>query len=463
MTHTSHAERVPSTKQTKVALGCLLIMFILSILCLQAFNFVGGTIGSSLGLDQNQTALITSIPTIVLGIVCFIYGSLGDYVSLKKMTILGVALFVIGSLLGFFLHTNLWLVIIARAIQTAGGQVAGSVYLVLAARYLQGKEKVIFFGIFTAGYQLSSAIGVLAGGLLAEVDWSYLFLIPVLTVALVPFLLPSLPEVDAKKVKIDFIGFTIFGLAITLLTLYFSYSQWWMLGVSVLLFIGFAVYISMVKNPFITIDFFRNTAWLKAILLILVFYFINYSFAPLYNAIGKNVYGLTDAQVPFVLLASYIVATVVATLSGNISAMIGREASILLAGTSATIGLIGSAVCVNVGVVPLAITACFFFGGMGMLFGPVVDTVLSTVPSDQLGRGIGMNDLVMNVTASIGIAVFGPFIFSPAPNEALKDFSLLGLKDFVAVYSNLLFIFGIIFIVGLVYFLLVNKSLKAKQ
>ena len=36
----------------------------------------------------NPVNLLPAVPGIVLGIVCVIYGSLGDFVSLKKMMIL---------------------------------------------------------------------------------------------------------------------------------------------------------------------------------------------------------------------------------------------------------------------------------------------------------------------------------------------------------------------------------------
>ena len=83
-----------------------------------------------------------------------IYGSLGDFVSLKKLIVFGLVTLFVGSLFGFianfFFTKNLWTVIIARILQTAGEQVSGSVYLVIATKYLKKELKVIFFGLFTA-------------------------------------------------------------------------------------------------------------------------------------------------------------------------------------------------------------------------------------------------------------------------------------------------------------------------
>lgn len=196
------------------ALIPLLITFVLGTLCLQGFNLVFQEIGESVGAP-GQASLITAIPSIVLGIVCFIYGSLGDFVSLKKLVVVGITLLVFGSVLGFvanyYFTANIWTVIVARAIQTAGEQVAGSVYLVVATKYLKDSLKVIFFGIFTAGYQISAAIGVFAAGFLTSIHWQYLFLIPAVTVLFLPLLLKNLPNKTGNGEKVDVIGFTIFG------------------------------------------------------------------------------------------------------------------------------------------------------------------------------------------------------------------------------------------------------------
>ena len=161
-----------SNKMAIRALIPLLITFILGTLCLQGFNLVYTQVGADVGTPM-QASLITAFPSIVLGIVCFIYGSLGDFVSLKKLVVLGLITLFVGSLFGFianfYFTPNLWTVIIARVLQTAGEQVAGSVFLVIATKYLKDELKVIFFGLFTAGYQLSASIGVFSAGSLSSI------------------------------------------------------------------------------------------------------------------------------------------------------------------------------------------------------------------------------------------------------------------------------------------------------
>lgn len=448
----------PSQKQIKIALALLLVIYVLSVLCFQAFGFIFTTIGKDLHAPA-QAQLITSIPSLVLGIACFIYGSLADYVSLRKMTVTGIILMLAGSVLGFALHSNIWLVIAARTLQAAGGQVAGSVYLVLAAKYLAERDKVVFFGIFTAGYQFSTALGVLSAGFISQIDWAYLFLLPLLALFLLPSLLHDLPEGENRHAGVDVPGFLLFGGAIGALTLFFSYYRWWLLLIMAVLLIVFGVYIHHAARPFLTPRFLRNRRWIASILVIVIIYFVNFSFTPVFNVLGPKLYGISPAQVSLVLLPGYIFAVISGVCSGRVVHAIGSQRTIILGASSVTVGLLLEALCVKVGLVPLAIGSGLFYGGLAMLYSPLTNTVLSTLAPDEQGRGVGMNDLAMNVSPSTGTAIFGSLLASPA----LSGGSIIGASGPAAIYSNLFLIYAFVCAAGLVYYLVVKGFVSTRR
>ncbi|WP_288292047.1 hypothetical protein [uncultured Varibaculum sp.] len=121
------AEFARMNKMAKIAIPIVLAIFTLGVLQMQAFGMIYVNIGDQLG-QPNLAPLITSLPGIVLGIVCVMYGSLGDFVSLRKMMTLGTIVFVIASILGCFGHLSIWIVITARIFQSAGWQVSGSIF-----------------------------------------------------------------------------------------------------------------------------------------------------------------------------------------------------------------------------------------------------------------------------------------------------------------------------------------------
>lgn len=462
--HVAQPEVDEATNRMAVrALIPLLITFILGTLCLQGFNLVYNDVGADVGATTGQAALITAFPSIVLGIVCFIYGSLGDFISLKRLVVVGLVLLLIGSVFGFvanfFFAPNLWTVILARVLQTAGEQVAGSVYLVVTTKYLKPALKVVFLGLFTAGYQLSASIGVFAAGLLSSIAWQYLFLIPAVTILFLPLLLRNLPAQNGNGAKVDAFGFAIFGIATMFLTLFFSYMAWWLLLVAAVLFIGFGVYITKARNPFVTPAFFRNTRWLMAISLIAVFYFVNYCISPVFNAIGGELYRMSTGQVSSYLVWAFLCAALFGTTSGLIVRKIGLQTTLITAGCCMMLGFLGASVFINAGFLALTLCACLFYAGVGLLYSPVVATVLGTLPTEESGRGVGMNDLVMNVTASIGITVLGGLIGSPS----LQGGSLFAGSGAAAGYSNLLLICAAVILLGLVIYLMFRRRIYAEE
>ncbi len=440
------------------ALIPLLITFILGTLCLQGFNLVFQQVGKSVGA-AGQASLITAIPGIVLGIVCFVYGSLGDFVSLKKLVTIGLITLFIGSIFGFvasyFFTPNLWIVIIARVLQTAGEQVAGSAFLVVATKYLKDSLKVIFFGLFTAGYQFSAAIGVFAAGFFSSIHWAFLFLIPTVTILLLPLLLKNLPDTSSEG-KVDGWGFTIFGLGAAFLALFFSYQAWWMIIVAIALFGFFAYYIHVAKNPFVKPEFFHNTKWLIATGYVLLFFFPNYYFSPMFNFVANGVYKMDTSTASHYIVWGFIVATIVGTSSGWIVGKIGRTATLFTSTTLMALGFILGAYMVNVGVWGMTLAACVFYAGAGMLYSPTVSLVLGTLPQSESGRGVGMNDLAMNTTASIGIAIMGTLMSS----NALMGSSIAGNTGVVAKASNLFLMAAGVVIIGLLVYAFTHKKVQ---
>lgn len=441
------------------ALILLLITFIISTLCLQGFNLVYKQVGIDVKA-VDQAPLITGLPGIILGIVCFIYGSLGDFVSLKKLVTIGLTSLFTGSVFGFVANScfepNLWTVIAARIMQTTGEQVAGSSFLVIATKYLRNDLKVIFFGLFTASYQLSACIGVFSAGLLSSIAWQYLFLIPALTILILPALLHYLPTKNGNGKKIDVVGFTVFGFAVASLTLFISYRNLLMLISAIILFIIFGIYISKAKEPFVTPAFFKNIRWLSGIILMGIIYFTNYCISPLFNRVGKTLYNMTTSQVASYLVWAFIVAAIFGSCSGLIISRIGRKTGLLLAILFILCGWIGIAVLINSGFLAIALCACIYYAGCGMVYSPLASTILSSLPVEESGRGCGMNDLAISVSASVGVVIFDGIL----DKNMLSGDSITGASGISSGFANISLMCAAVALLGIIVFTFRNFITK---
>ena len=449
-------------KRDKVAVRALillLITYIISTLCLQCFNLVY----KQVGIDEravDQAPLITGLPGIILGIVCFIYGSLGDFVSLKKLVTIGLTSLFIGSVFGFVANScfepNLWTVIAARIMQTTGEQVAGSSFLVIATKYLRNDLKVIFFGLFTASYQLSACIGVFSAGLLSSIAWQYLFLIPALTILILPALLHYLPTKNGNGKKNDVVGFTSFGFGVASRTLFISYRNLLMLISAIILFIIFGIYISKAKEPFVTPAFFKNIRWLSGIILMGIIYFTNYCISPLFNRVGKTLYNMTTSQVASYLVWAFIVAAIFGSCSGLIISRIGRKTGLLLAILFILCGWIGIAVLINSGFLAIALCACVYYAGCGMVYSPLASTILSSLPVEESGRGCGMNDLAISVSASVGVVIFDGIL----DKNMLSGDSITGASGISSGFANISLMCAAVALLGIIVFTFRNFITK---
>ncbi|WPF65284.1 MULTISPECIES: MFS transporter [unclassified Corynebacterium] len=437
------------------AMPGLLAIFVFGILCLHSFNFVFTDIGQELGAPA-RAALITSLPGVVLGVVSVIYGSLGDFVSLRRMMMVGIALIVVGSVLGLFSTASIWLVIIARVIQTAGCQVAGSVFLVVATKYVPGPKKVVYFGIFTAAYQFSTAIGLVAAGQLSKISWVWLFAIPLLSVFFIPSLYRHLPDVRGEGRRIDIAGFVLVSLAVGSLVMLLSEGTWaWALAFTVLS-VAFVAYIHLVPHAFITPEFFRNRAYLVAVSLILIFYVAQYAMNPLFKEVGAQLYGYDAAAMVFVLIWASLIGGIAGMMSGKIVGWIGRGPGIMLAASLMALSCLLAAFTLESGIWAVGLCAVLFFGGISMLYSPVVDTVVGTVDVSESGRAVGLNDLAMNVSPSIGVAL----VSSLMNGVVFGGVTLTGATAGEAAnYSVIFLLLGAVFIAGMVWFLAMKKNL----
>ncbi len=448
-------------RMARRAIPLILIIFTFSILQQQAFGMIFVNIGQELGAPE-LAPLITSLPGIALGIVCVIYGSLGDFVSLKKMTILGVIVFAIGSALGFLCGgMNIWFVIIARMLQSIGSQVSGSVFLVLVSKYVSQRERVVYYGVFVAVFRFSAALGVLAAGYVTKIDWRLMFAIPVVVVVFLPSLAKNLPDEHAKGVEIDGMGFVLIGAFAGAMTMFFTDMNVFWTVASIVTLIAFIVYINKAKNPFITPDFFKNPAFVATMVVIFVGYFFSYTLNAGINAIGLDVFGLDSAQVSNLLVWSIILAAVLGFVCGPVVKKIGRSAAIIMALLTMGLGLIAVAFAIPHGsIAALAVAPCLYYYGTSFFYSPIVDTATLTVSPEESGRVLGANDLIQAITGSVGVAVFGRMMAAGVMSEG----SIVGTEAGAAsTYANVFLVGGVIVLAALVIFIATQKMIYSRS
>jgi EmrB/QacA subfamily drug resistance transporter len=148
-----------------------------------------------------------------------VYGKLSDLFGRRPVIIFAVSLFLISSILSG-LSQNMAELILFRGLQGLGGGAIFPVALAVVADLYTPAERGKYLGLFGAVFGVSFLIGPAIGGVITDtIGWHWIFYVnvPIGLVSLVIIwrLLPAIKRPDAAR-HIDYIGASVFALAITL-------------------------------------------------------------------------------------------------------------------------------------------------------------------------------------------------------------------------------------------------------
>lgn len=443
-------------KNIRKLLPCLLILFVLTNLMVQAFVTVSPVLAEESHVSASKVSMIVTLSTVALGVCSVVYGTLSDYIPVKKLLLFGTAVFVSGSAFGLFFQNYFYMVVAARVLQTVGQAAISSLYLVITSRYTKGKEKLKYFAWFTACFQIAQACGVLAGGIFAAyVNWKALFVISLVAAAFIPVIWKYAPVENEGKIKhVDVVGIGLFSICIVAIMLMLSDFRPVYAGIEILMLAVFFIYISKKEDAFVTPGFFReNRNYTKTVILVFALYLSQFVFAFICTFVVSTLYPGSLDLVSYILLPGYIAAAVVGMNGDKITARLGRYQTISLGAFLIFLGLLSAAFFMDKGKIMLSISGIIFFAGYNTIYSPMLDTVTGALPSAEVGRGIGINDLTINISSSIGVAICSRFMMV----NYLKQHVIAPVSESVYVYSNIFIILSLAAIISLISF---RKSMK---
>lgn len=446
----------------KKVMPMIMVIFLSSATLIQAFMIISPQLAIDFNLPESTISIQVSIAMLVMGVASMIYATLSDPISIRKLIIFGVLILCIGGVLGFAFSHSFIMVVISRALQTFGGTSASALLIIIATKYLDEKTQVKYYGYNTACVQASMALGVLCGGFLSTyVSWRFLFLLPLITLILVPSLLKNLPE-DSKKTerKLDIAGISLISLITILLTLYFNNLNIILLLLSLFSIVLFVFYIMKNKNAFITIDFFQNKKYLLAILLVFLTFGSQAAFSFVFGFLAQSIYQVNLGTVSLIMLPSFVVGTIIGGISGKITIQLGVPKTLMIA-----IGLMGAslligAVLIDTNITVLALVTCLFSGAMGLLYTPFMKIVVSALPIEKVGTGLGFFNLSISIASTIWIAITGKLLSV----GFLHNTNLFGFETSSApLYSNILLIYVVLITIGLGLYYINKNTLSFKE
>ena len=372
-----------------------------------------------------------------------IYAKLSDLFGRRPMIMIGVSLFLLGSLLCGF-SQEMWQLILFRGIQGLGAGAIFPISLAIIGDLFSPRERGKYQGLFGAMFAVASIIGPALGGFLTDtISWHWVFFVnlPLGLFALFVLwrLLPSVRHPEAVR-SIDYAGAVVFAAAIVPFLIGLTNKQtgdWTdpLVGGLILLgvFLGAAfVWIeSRAAEPIIPLSLFRNrtvAASIAATMLVTFGFFGAIIFLPRWFQFVQGSSATISGYQMLPLMAGVLGSSIG---SGFIVSKTGRYKWMTVgAMLFSSIGIYFMTTITAQTPIPLVWLWMFITGvGIGPSFAVFTIIVQSAVPVKMLGAATGSLTFFRQVGGSIGLAIAGTLFGSTFIAEVPRQLAARGVPQ----------------------------------
>ena len=423
-----------------------------------------------------------------------VWGKLGDTIGSKKVYIIGLGIFIGGSLLAglAWSFSSLLVFRVIQALAVSSNYPAAMAIIV--ATFRDAKKRAQALGIWSASLASGAVLGPLIGGPLTDIfGWRSIFflnlplgLIGILTAVL------FITETSVKKGKIEFDiwGAVILGVALSTLVLVLDRGQTWG-WLSLSSFICyFATIIFLVwfyfveknhKEPLVDFKFFKDRNFLLILLNTFVVFMGMMGSVFLIPIFAETFLGYTATQTGYMFVpmaAVMMIASVIGAKLGNKispAKIIGWGTFIAGGGLMLFTFLDPRSTAINI-IIPLSVMS---FGlALGMSHRPNI--IAMSAPEGEVGVASSIFVLVRNVAGAFGVAIFATIlnsriesnvlniarntvINSKLPSVFQQVAALIILKAQVLAYAHVFVVSSIFVFVGGFFAFFIKVKAKGKK
>jgi MFS family permease len=361
-----------------------------------------------------------------------VYAKLSDTIGRKPIMLLGIGLFLLGSIL-CGVAWSMPALIAFRVVQGLGAGAVQPMAITIAGDIYTLTERSKVQGYLASVWAISSVVGPTLGGVFASLGiWRGIFLvnIPLCLVAGWMLVRSFHENIERVKHRVDYLGAGLLTVSLTLLILgaLEGGQAWaWNSAISYAVFAGGAVLFA----AFILVE--RRAAepvlppWVASRRLLGTTAMVSFG-------VGAVMLGLTSYVPTFLegalstspILAGLALAALTigwpisASQSGRLYLRIGFRGTALIGITVTVIGTAVLAFTASFPSVALAAGSCFIVGlGLGLVATPTLIAAQTSVEWNERGVVTGTNLFARSIGSAIGVAVFGAIanaVYAGTPN-----------------------------------------------
>jgi MFS family permease len=426
----SDGSAVATEKWDRRLLATVLILcgaLFLDAMDLSSLNVALPTIGTHLRMSTSSLQWVVSGYVLGYGGFLLLGGRAADLLGRRRVFLVALTVFALASALGGVANDGT-LVIAARLIKgVAAAFTIPAGLSILTTTFPEGAARNKALGAYAAAAAMGFSLGLVIGGLLSELGWRYVFLVPapftaVLVVAAIRVLDAHEPSLGHRHY--DLLGaLTVTGSMIALVySIVEAPSRGWLdgrtiggLALSALLLLGFVLAENRSPQPLVRFGILRSRTLISANVAAMLYFGSYLGFQFLATLYVQNVAGWSPIETALAFLPSGMFLPI---LGSQAERLIGRFGTARLIGAALMAFAIGYALLLQeqshqLAYVTMLLPSMLFIGlGWGLGFPAMNVQATAGVANAEQGLAAGLFNTSLQIGAAILVAVVSAVISS---------------------------------------------------
>ncbi|MCB0191072.1 MAG: MFS transporter [Anaerolineae bacterium] len=433
-----------STTDNHAILVSLMVPVVMVIMNLTMFNIALPTIRDLYHIQAEVAAWMVTVYTIPFMVSMPLYGRLGDELGKRRLFFVGIAIFMIGTIVVLTANT-LSQLMVGRAIQGVGSSGVVPLCMAIISQIFPPAERGRALGTWNSIGPVTGIVGPFIAGLLIDyLSWRTIFG-PILVAGLAGAVVVQGKVPQEQKVvhfhalrSFDWLGVALLGLGVTTTVFYLSsqvitgvasLQDWRLLILAIVFFCAFIVWEKRHKDPYIALSIFSNTTFSRASVCSAIRMFAMSSVGFLVPLYLTDVYNLSASLTGIILMlhAGALLGTM--RLGGQLADRWSSRRPVLSGMSVQMVTMVLMAVLSVSTPVGLVLIVIIFHGlGAGLSLAALHRASMSKIPREQTGTAAGVYSMVR-----FGGNVLGPTVGGVILQHGL-DQSLLPIEAYHIVF-----------------------------
>ena len=380
---------------------------------------------SSYNSDIGTINIAVSLSALFSGLFIVGAGDIADKFGRVKLTYIGLALNIIGSIL--IIITPLpSLLIIGRAVQGLSAACIMPATLAIINEYYIGTARQRALSYWSIGSWGGSGVCTLFGGLMAtNFGWRSIFIISIILTILAMFLMKHTPETKAEPIgnkplepkKFDVIGLIILVICMLSINVIITQTSNYglmsplilgLIAVFVISLIIFVMYENRIKHPLVDFDLFKNKGYTGATVSNFMLNGVAGGTLIVVNTYYQQQLDFNSQQTGYISLTYLVAVLIMIRVGEKILQALGPKRPLLMGSGFTVIGLILLSLTFlpDAWYIAASVVGYLLFGtGLGIYATPSTDTAVAQAPDEKVGVASGVYKMASSLGNAFGVAI----------------------------------------------------------